>query len=65
MQPFPPLDGKEYNLVAVDDVSKWVETINTTKNNHREVLRYRYLRTIINDGGSHFNNVHFGVLLKN
>ena len=27
MGPFPPSDGKEYILVAVDHVSKWVEAI--------------------------------------
>ena len=57
----------------VDYVSKWVEAIPTRTNNHREVLRFltrnifsRYscLRAIISDGGSHFNNAHFGALLK-
>ena len=38
MGPFPPFDGKEYILVAVDFVSKWVEAIPTRTNNHREVL---------------------------
>ena len=27
MRPFPPMDGKEYILVVVDYVSKWVEVI--------------------------------------
>ena len=73
MGPFPPFDGKEYTLVAVDYVSKWVETIPTRTNTHREVLtflmrsifsRYDCPRTIISDGGSHFNNAHFRALLK-
>ena len=73
MGPFPPSDGKEYILVAVDYVSKWVEEIPTRTNDHREVLRFitrcifaRYgcLRAIINDGGSHFSNSHFRALLK-
>ena len=34
MGPFPPLQGKEYILVAVDYVSKWVETIPTRINDH-------------------------------
>ena len=73
MGPFPPFDGKEYILVAVDYVSKWVEAIPTRTNNHREVLRfvtrcifaqYGCLRAIISNDGSHFNNVCFRELLK-
>ena len=73
MGPFPPSDGKEYILVVVDYVSKWVEAIPTRTNTHREVLRFvtrnifsRYgsPRAIISDGGSHFNNAHFRALLK-
>ena len=73
MGPFPPSDGKEYILVAVDYVSKWVEAIPTRTNDHREVLRFitrciftRYAcpRVMISDGGSHFNNSHFQALLK-
>ena len=68
MGPFPPSDGKEYILVAVDYVSKWVEAIPTRTNDHREVMRFitrcifaRYgcPRAIISDGGSHFNDSHF------
>ena len=40
MGPFPPSNGKEYILVAVDYVSKWLEAIPTRKNDHREVLRF-------------------------
>ena len=73
MGPFPPFDGKEYILVAVDYVSKWVLEIPTRTNDHREVLRFvtRYIftrysrpRAIISDGGSHFNNADFRALLK-
>ena len=32
--PFPPFDGKEYILVAVDYVSKWVETIPNRTNDY-------------------------------
>ena len=71
--PFPPSDRKEYILVAVDYVSKWVGAIPTRTNDHREVLgfitrciftRYGCPRAIISDGGSHFNNSHFRALLK-
>ena len=71
--PFPPSDGKEYILVAVDYVSKWAEAIPTRTNDHREVMRfimrciftpYGCPRAIISNGGSHFNNSHFQALLK-
>ena len=73
MGPFPPSDGKEYILVAVDYVFKWVEAIPTRTNDHREVLRfftrciftrYGFLRAIISEGDSHFNNAHFQALLN-
>ena len=73
MGSFPPSDGKEYILVVVDYVSKWVEVIPTRTNDHREVLRFitrcifaRYgcPRAIISNGGSHFNNAHLQELLK-
>ena len=40
MGPFPPSNKKEYILVAVDYVSKWVDAIPTRTNDHREVLRF-------------------------
>ena len=40
MGPFPSSDEKEYILVAVDYVSKWVEAIPTRTNDHQEVLRF-------------------------
>ena len=73
MGPFPSSDEKEYILVAVDYMSKWVEAIPTRINDHREVLRfitrcilaqYGCPRAIINDNGSHFNNAHFRAFLK-
>ena len=73
MGPFPSLDVKEYIIVAVDYVSKWVEAIPTRTKGYREVLRFvmrclfsRYgcPRAIISNGGSHFNNAHFQALLK-
>ena len=38
--PFPPSEGKEYILLAVDYVSKWVEAIPTRTNDHRVVNRF-------------------------
>ena len=73
MGPFPPSDEKEYILVAVDYVSKWVEAIPTRSNGHWDMLkfvtrcifaRYRCSRDIISNEGSHFNNAHFRALLK-
>ena len=73
MGPFPPSDGEEYILIAVDYMSKWVETIPIRTNDHREVLRFvtrcifaRYgcPRAIISEDGSHFNNAHFWAFLK-
>ena len=70
---FTPSNGKEYILVAVDYVSKWVEGIPTRTNDHRKVLRfvtrcifarYSFPRAIISNKGSHFNNTHFWALLK-
>ena len=73
MGSFLPSDMKEYILVTVDYVSKAVEVIPTRTNIHWEVLRFvtrnifsrdGCLRAIINQIGSHFNNVHFCTLLK-
>ena len=73
MGPFPPSDGKEFMLVVVDYVSKWVEAIPIRTNSHREVLRfvmkyifapYGCLRAIISDKGSHFNNAYFHEFFK-
>ena len=74
MGPFPPSEGKQYILVAVDYVSKWVEAISTRTNDHRVVnkfivnnifSRFGCPRAIISDGGSHFTNSHFRSLLQN
>ena len=40
MGPFPPSEGKEYILVEVDYVSKWVEAIPTRTNDHRVVNKF-------------------------
>ena len=74
MGPFPPSNGFQYILVAVDYVSKWVEAIPTKTNDANVVVkflkdfifsRFRTPRAIISDGGSHFCNKLFdGVLNK-
>ena len=74
MGPFSPSEGKEYILVAVDYVSKWVEVTLRRKNDYQVVnkfivsnifSRFGCPRAIISDGGSHFTNSHFRSLLKN
>ncbi|XP_031252585.1 uncharacterized protein K02A2.6-like [Pistacia vera] len=70
---FPSSFGFEYILLAVDYVSKWVEAIATTTNDHKVVInfvqshifsRFGHPHSIISDGGLHFTNRHFGSLLK-
>ena len=70
---FPPSKGKEYILVAVDYMSKWVKAIPTRTNDHRVVnkfivsnifSRFGCPRAIISDGGSNFTNSHFKTLLR-
>ena len=73
MGPFPPSNGFEYILVAVDYVSKWIEAIATRTNDHKVVIkfvqrnifsRFGFLHAIINNGGTHFTNYHFRTLLQ-
>jgi hypothetical protein len=61
--PFPNLEGCKHILIAVDYVSKWVETLPCraadamhSKRMFYEVIfpRYRVPRIVISDGGSHF-----------
>jgi IS30 family transposase len=71
--PFPSSHHYEYILVAVDYVSKWIEAIPTRINEHSVVLKFMKAniisqfgcpKTIISDGGPHFQNHHFNRLLK-
>ncbi|CAH9126115.1 unnamed protein product [Cuscuta epithymum] len=73
MGPFPKSHGKEYILVAVDYVSKWVEAIALPDNMAKSVVefvkrnifsRFGVPRSIISDNGAHFKNTHFAGLLK-
>jgi hypothetical protein len=63
MGSFPNSEGCEYILVAVDYVSKWVESLpcwaadamHSKKMFHEAIfLRYELPRIVISDGGSHF-----------
>ena len=63
MGPFVSSHEMKYTLVAVDDVSKWVEAIALANNEGKSVtaLLKKYIlsrfvtpRAIISDGGSHF-----------
>ena len=72
MRPFPLSFGYSYILVGVDYVSKWVEAIPCKRNDHRVVLkflkenilsRFGVPKAIISDGGTHFCNKPFEILL--
>ena len=71
MGPFPSSLGNRYILVCVDYVSKWVEAQACVANDARVVCkflkniftRFGTPRAIISDGGSHFCNKQFEVLL--
>ncbi|CAN6542794.1 unnamed protein product [Malus baccata var. baccata] len=72
MGPFPSSYGKQYILVAVNYVSKWVEAIALPTNDAKVVVhflrkhiftRFGTPRAIISDGGKHFCNRHFNALL--
>ena len=65
MGPFPPSNGKQYIIVAVEYVSKWVEAEACAVSDAKQVIkflkkniftRFGIPRAIISDGGSHFIN---------
>jgi hypothetical protein len=73
MGPFPSSKGYEYILVAVDYVSKWVEALacakadaNSVKRLFNDVIfpRFGIPRAVISDGGKHFINRQFELLLS-
>ena len=73
MGPFPNSCGYLYILVAIDYVSKWVESIPTCTNDHAIVVKFlkEYIfsrfgipRAIISDGGSYFCNQPIGLLIR-
>ena len=73
IRPFPPSCGYLYILLSIDYVSKWVEAIPTRTNDRKVVLKFikehifcqfGVPRAIISDGGLHFCNRSFEILLK-
>ncbi|KAL4378213.1 hypothetical protein GQ457_02G026040 [Hibiscus cannabinus] len=65
MGPFPSSHGDLYILLAVDNVSKWVEAIATPWNDAQTVMKFLHKhiftrfgvpRAIISDEGTHFDN---------
>ena len=73
MGPFVSSYGMKYILVAVDYVSKWVEAVALSNNEGKSVTaflkenifsRFGTPRAIISDGGSHFCNKLFKLLLE-
>lgn len=71
--PFTPSFGNQYILIMVDCISKWVEKITLPTNDAKVVVkcikknifsRFKALRVIISDGGSHLVNNWFKNLLS-
>jgi hypothetical protein len=65
MGPFPPSFGKQYIMVVVDYVSKWVEVVALPTNDAKVVInflrncifvRFGVPREQISDEGTHFLN---------
>ena len=65
--------GFVHILVAVDYVSKWVETIPSRNNDHKTMIKFLkehilsqigISRAILSDGGTHFCNRSFKFLMK-
>jgi hypothetical protein len=72
MGTFPSSFGFLYILVAIDYVSKWIETIPSRNNDHKIVIkflkenilsRFRIPRAMISDGGTHICNKSFESLM--
>nr|GEX14204.1 reverse transcriptase domain-containing protein [Tanacetum cinerariifolium] len=72
MAPFPSSRGNRYILVAVDNLSKWVEAKALPTNDARVVVkflkslftRFRTPRAIISDCGTHFCNDKFAKVMS-
>ena len=72
MGPFLISFGNQYILVAVDYVSKWVETVLTRTNDNKVIVKslkenvislFGASCTIISDNGSHFCSRAFETLM--
>ena len=72
MGSFPPSFGNLYILVAVDYISKWVETATLPTSDAKTVvkflhknifLRFNTLRVIVTDEGTHLCNRMFAAVL--
>ena len=73
MGPFPFSFGNLYILLAIDYVSKWVEAIDSPRNDAIKVVGFIQRNilsifgepgTIISDEGSHFANKVFAKLMS-
>nr|GEW30814.1 reverse transcriptase domain-containing protein [Tanacetum cinerariifolium] len=72
MGPFPSSQGNRYILLVVDYLSKWVEAKALPTNDARVVVkfwkslfaRFRTLRAIISDHGTHFCNDKFAKVMS-
>jgi len=71
--PFPSSFGNEYILVAVDYVSKWVESVATLHNDDKTVVKFLKKNIfsrfgvhiiLISDGGTHLCNNQLQKVLK-
>jgi len=70
---FPTSHGYQYILVAVDCVSKWIETVAYRSYDHKVVINFLkenvfscfgFPRAITSDGGKYFSNRTFEALIK-
>ncbi|XP_058774637.1 uncharacterized protein LOC131648923 [Vicia villosa] len=73
MGPFHPSSGKNYILVAVDYISKWIEAVALPTNDAKVVVnflkhnifsRFGVPRELISDEGTHFSNKLMENLLR-
>ena len=69
---FPSSVGNEYIMVAIDYVSKWVEAMDTSRNDAKTMVKFiknifsrlGVPRILISDGGLHFCNTQLQKVLS-